>query len=164
MTGYLQSYVPYFWQWEERGSVIAIPGGSTIVYTELLKDIVERMSTQGLPPFGSLLMAIIATNPDSAQSLSFVSNLVNRLNAEAADVTFDGMEFLRKLEAVPGQFKQRDLRVTLFTTIFENAHNQVSISDAKRIVEQLQTLHGPVAVPPYGVERALGACTVTSGH
>src|SRR3990170_3190920 len=75
---YFQSYEGYFWQWEEQGNVLAIPDGATIAYKEFILGILEDLSDQGLPSFGSLLLAFIATNPDAKISIQKVYQLVDQ--------------------------------------------------------------------------------------
>src|SRR6218665_1554877 len=56
---YIEAHDQYFWKWEDNYSVVEIPGGNTIAYTELIKEILIQLKDQGLPPFGSLLLAMV---------------------------------------------------------------------------------------------------------
>ena len=67
---YLQSYENYFWQYEDLGKVIAVPDSHTLGYSEhIFKEIIRHLAPHGLPRFGSLLLAIAATN---SQGLSLI--------------------------------------------------------------------------------------------
>ena len=78
---YFQSYQNYFWQWEDAGEVVAIPQETTIAYRQLLGDIIDKLYPQGLPPFGSLLLVMIATNPNGSISLDAIYSIVQRSGA-----------------------------------------------------------------------------------
>jgi MoxR-vWA-beta-propeller ternary system domain bpX0/MoxR-vWA-beta-propeller ternary system domain bpX1 len=156
-TGYFQACAPYFWQWEERGSVVAIPGGNTVAYSGLLGEIIEKLAPQGLPPFGSLLLAMIATNPDAEQSIALVSKLISEVGESRVESDLqEATEFLNTLRNLPPKYKQANNRMLVFSTIFENCHNSVSVSGVA-ILAELKSLVGPVVVQRPDVKAALRA-------
>src|SRR5947208_14057206 len=97
---YFKTYVDYFWQWEEEGTVLAIPDGPTIAYKEFVVSILEHLSRQGLPSFGSLVLTLIATNPGGDKALEQVYRIVEEKLDDTdsiSDLLSSAMEFLRIL-------------------------------------------------------------------
>ncbi|MBX7227057.1 MAG: ribosomal protein L7/L12 [Chitinophagales bacterium] len=133
---YLKAYNGYFWHWEDRGTVIAIPEGRTIAYKEYLKEIIQYLSETGLPPFGSLVLALIATGTDVERSFEKVTHIW-RANGMTIPESNEAMGFLEILSKVPEPYKSGSLRLRLFQTIFADCHNMVSIRQAKKISDTL---------------------------
>ena len=73
---YYQSYHNYFWEWEDDAEVVSIPNGNTIAYRMVILNIVKEFSLQGLPPFGALLLSLIALNPKGKEDLEFVKSIL----------------------------------------------------------------------------------------
>ncbi|OFY83689.1 MAG: hypothetical protein A3F72_12810 [Bacteroidetes bacterium RIFCSPLOWO2_12_FULL_35_15] len=139
-TDYFQSYDNYFWQWEDNADVIAIPNENTIAYRELVIDVFEKIAPQGVPPFGSLLLAIIATNPKGTNSLDVVNIILSKvINQENKSTLNDAIAFLKLLAEVPQQYKEGKKRILLFQTIFERCHNIVSARNSKQIRDTYHT-------------------------
>lgn len=137
MRAYFQSYEKYFWQWEDDGAVVSIPGANTVAYKDYLGDVLEKLSPQGLPPFGSLLLAIIATNPDGATSL----DVVYRITSDALKTTDDNdlaraINFLKLLAELPGTFKEGPKRIQVLQVLFERCHNILSIRNSEEVVRK----------------------------
>jgi len=131
---YFQSYNDYFWQYEDHGEVISIPEGSTIAYREFVIEIFEKLSPQGVPPFGSLLLGLIATNPDATGSIDKIKEIVGAaINDKNNYLLLDAMAFLKILSEVPENYKQGEKRTLLLQAIFENCHNIMSVANTKRI-------------------------------
>jgi ribosomal protein L7/L12 len=131
---YFQAYSGYYWQWEEDSEVIAIPGGSTIAYRAYVMDVLDKLAPQGVPPFGALLLAIIATNPSANTSLDMVYGIVSDALTTRDNIEVAGaISFLRMLSSVPMEYKEGEKRLLLFQAIFENCHKIVSVRDSKKI-------------------------------
>ena len=129
---YFQSYADYFWQWEDNLDVLTIPNGNTIAYSAYVLEVMEKLGTQGLPPFGSLLLAIIATNPNSKDS---INQVYGYLYSEHPPVVLsEGTDFLYTLHDLPSKYKQGKNRLLLFQTIFKNCHNINSPHHSERIL------------------------------
>ncbi|ANE49440.1 hypothetical protein [Flavisolibacter tropicus] len=146
MTTYFQSYNEYFWQWEDDGDVIAIPFSSTIAYKAFVLEALELMSPQGLPPFGSLLLTIIATNPQGESALNDVYALLDKkldrmVNQQFGDsnqekaILVDAFAFLKLLVHLPAKYKEGRNRLLLLQSLFAGCHNQLAASKAKHILE-----------------------------
>lgn len=139
---YFQSNEDYFWRWEENSEVIAIPGGSTIAYRDFLLQILQNLAEQGIPPFGSLLLAIAATNSTSKRSILHIKTIAEDLikkteakNKERLNNTLtEAISFLNILESLPQQYKEGKLRSYLFQTVFASCHNILSTSNSKNVL------------------------------
>ena len=132
---YFQAYHSYFWQWEDGSEVIAIPNGSTIAYRALVLDTIQLLSGQGLPPFGSLLLAIMATNPTGPVDINTVYAIINEVAPEQYQhEKAEAIAFLKLLSEVPSAYREGKSRVLLFQTLFAECHNRVSSRKSKRIL------------------------------
>ncbi|WP_207536447.1 hypothetical protein [Desertivirga arenae] len=132
---YFQSYHDYFWQWEEGTEVLAIPNSSTIAYRDFIIAMLRKLSPQGLPPFGSLLLAVIATNAEGSSNIDVVySILLKALNTTEDSDLARAVSFCKLLSELPSQYKEGEKRLLLLQAIFESCHNIVSISKSRRIV------------------------------
>src|ERR1700761_9336678 len=107
---YFQAYKSYFWQWEEKNEIIAIPGGDTIAYVRYIQDVVDALSSQGLPPFGALLLVIAATNYSTGDPLGQIQRIIeNDSSPYFGDMPYretqqEAMELLRVLAALPAKY------------------------------------------------------------
>lgn len=131
---YFQSFKDYFWQWEDDNNVIAIPNSSTIAYKQHLGEIIEKLSPSGLPPFGSLLMAIAATNPDGPSSVDVIYRIVSMAIGTTDNVAVSkAISFLKLLTQVPPVYRQGDKRILLFQAIFSRCHQITSLKDSRNL-------------------------------
>jgi hypothetical protein len=136
---YFSGYSDYFWQWEEDGQVISIPNGPTIIYREPLWKIIESLHSEGTPLFGSLLLAIIATNPECDTALNVAKKIFEKESDSIPtnDVN-NAFKFLGMLSKLPEQYKTAALRITLLQTIFHQCHYKISILQAKYLAQFLE--------------------------
>jgi ribosomal protein L7/L12 len=138
-SNYFQSYQNYFWQWEDAGDVIAIPQESTIAYRQLLGDIIDKLYPQGLPPFGSLLLAMIATNPNGSASLDTIYSIVQQSGAlpKNSEATLAGaIGFLKLLTELPKPYKEGKHRILLLQVLFERCHYILSLKASAGVQAQ----------------------------
>ncbi len=133
---YFQSYQPYFWQWEDNTEVLAIPGGNTITYRNLVKETLISLAPQGIPPFGSLLLAVIATNPNAKEAVQQVERILKPYQTAQYDIISNTLSFLTRLSLVPQNYKIGNNRFLLFQTIFQNCHNCLSIKGSQEISKE----------------------------
>lgn len=144
---YFQAHLDYFWQWEEDTQIIAIPNGNTIVYRQLALEILEHLSPQGLPSFGCILLAIIATNSDAETNLNTIGGIARKLFLRKGSSKHDFVQsqlpaaiaFLKTLANVPEKYKQGKGRLLLFQTLFERGHNRLSERKNKFAIHLLKT-------------------------
>jgi ribosomal protein L7/L12 len=133
---YFKSYTDYFWKWEDQTETVAIPGGKTIAIKPLISEILDELSDQGLPPFGSLLLTILALNPNGKE---LIEDVLSKINANTViqvnDTTTDAFEFLKLLASVPLPYKTGAKKKLLFKTLFEDCHNILSAKKSKFMVE-----------------------------
>lgn len=126
---YMQNCFGYFWNWEEDGQVVAINGGATICYRGHLMTILEHLSRQGLPPFGSLLLALIATNPNGKNDIRFIRDdaFDGVWDPKDADILNDAYDFLEMLSESAARYKTGTNRLLLLQALFENCHNRTGV-------------------------------------
>lgn len=137
---YFQSYEDYFWEWETTndGTYLTIPKANTISHSEGMIEILDYLSEESIPPFGSLLLAIIATNAKSDDSFHSLLYHVNRkLEKDKDDLPNPNstIEFLLKIQKLR-EYRSGNKRMLLFKTIFSGCHNRVSSFKAKIIIEE----------------------------
>lgn len=135
---YFQSYDDYFWQWEDNTEVIAIPNENTIAYTKQIVELIPFLAPNGLPPFGSLLLAIVATNPNGKASIDTIYALLqNTLKTTDDRCLSNAIEFLKIVSDLPEQYKSGKKRILLFQTLFNDCHNKYSIKNSHSISEDV---------------------------
>ncbi len=144
----MQSYKSYFWRWEDHTEVLAIPNGSTIVYRDFVLQALEHLSEQGLPPFGALLLATIATNHSMGEDLKQVEEAMTSAIHDAIHSSpqnhvdyvplKDALVFLKILAQLPPAYTQGNKRLQLFQVLFENCHNLVSNVKAKKLAGSIK--------------------------
>ena len=145
---YFQSYHDYFWEWElENNSTdnphktICIPNGQTIVYEKKLMEILQAIAIDGLPPLGSLLLALIATNSDGNNAINSVMNLAKNWVKTDTFLTQNNQKiantfvFMRMLASLPENYKTGNNRIHLLQLLFQDCHNAISVNRAKRILQ-----------------------------
>ncbi len=145
---YFQSHHDYFWElyyadFGDTDFIFEIPEGGTIAYVKLVEEIIIAIADESLPPFGSLLMAIAATNFEPQGTLHSIKQIlkakevkrafpnVNLYNVDSAFV------FLNKLVQLPVKYKSDVNRKLVFQTIFKDCHNRTSRDAAKNIARVL---------------------------
>lgn len=139
---YFQQHEGYFWQWEDEGEVVAITGGNTIAYREYVAEILHRLMDPGLPPFGSLLLVLIATNPDAEASLFAVRQMMEKVLGPAnhtGEPLNSALAYLKQLSALPARYKQGKNRQLLLQTLFADCHNRLSHSNSIVVCSSFQS-------------------------
>ncbi len=158
-NNYFQAYKDYFWSWEEGGDVIVIPNGDTIAYSQFVLQLIETLSGQGLPPFGSLLLAIAATNYSANNPLQQISYIIGQ-NADRysgrhistdKDMFGQATLFLNILTGLPTKYTTGDRRVQLFQLIFSDAHSKVSAATAAEVIGQAKAARQKGYAGPDGM-------------
>lgn len=147
---YFQSTNNYFWQWEydntNDNEVIGIPRGNTIAYKKMVVDIIDKLSLQGTPYFGSLLLLIIATNPNSKIDLERIQQIVSiQLKSQVIltdsheQILSDAITFLELVSQIPKEYKIGANRILLFQTLIRKSHNFLSYKKIRPIVKLTQS-------------------------
>jgi len=134
---YFQSYDHYFFQWEDDAEVLAISEGNTIAYREYLVDVLEKLSHQGLPRFGTLLLTILATNINGKSNVLAFEKLIENIELDK-EFRQSVIFFLLNLTQLPQKYKEGNNRLMLFQTLFLNVHNAISYKENFYFIEQLK--------------------------
>ncbi|MFD2940823.1 hypothetical protein [Flavobacterium notoginsengisoli] len=146
---YFQSFTDYFWVWENQifspdsvFETISIPNGQTIGYEKFVFEILEALSDTNFPPFGTLLLAITATNHDSKETIDRIQEWAKGIEVTKSfpiEHSFRlgaSIGFMRQLSALPDEYKTGERRLKMFQTIFDGCHNRISTEKAKKILEE----------------------------
>ena len=152
---YFQQYEDYFWKcnfhFDEADNfryVFEESDGTSIAYKEYITEVLELLSDDFIPPFGSLLLAIVATNSNSEDSLVKLHHYAKskerassfpNANLYRTGAAFD---FLKILASLPEEYKTGDNRILLFKTIFEKCHNRVGSEVAKKLISEFAAITG----------------------
>lgn len=144
-TGYDRSYHHYFWQWEEGSTVASIPGCNTIAYRKYIEEVLEALLPQGLPPFGTILLAILATNPNGKESIGQVKAIMKKRLGQQ-DIKMPALDFLDILASVPDEYKSGKKRMLLFQTIFEQCHNRLSTQKSAILLSRFKCDGNPAPI------------------
>lgn len=131
---YFQSERGGFWQWEDGGEVLAIPGGSTIAYRDWVIKTLNVLAPQGIPSFGTFLLVVIATNPNAKSSL----DTLDRLWLPKMQIAESVLAFLKRLSELPPEYKTGRKRIVLLQALFADSHNLVSHKRAKNMLRQFR--------------------------
>jgi hypothetical protein len=132
---YFKPHKNYFWQWEENCEILGIPQYSTIAYRGFVVEILEHLAPQGIPPFGALLLAIMATNPQGKSALDTVYTIVKKSSENTDEVNISrALSFLKVLSEVPDEFKTGKKRLALLQTVFLDRHNIISDKKSKHVI------------------------------
>lgn len=137
LLNYYSAYNDYFWQWEEDGEYISIPDNMTIAHRKVVSDLVGALIPNGLPPFGSLLLAILALDGGEASIVAAYDYSMQGDDTIDNGILLSAAAFLRLLSQVPSQYKTGMRRAMLFQAIFENCHNKVSVKGAQKFYDFL---------------------------
>jgi hypothetical protein len=151
LNAYFQSYEDYFWQWESdedvrdaRGStnnnLLAVPGYGAIAYRVLVEEILNILQPNGLPPFGSFLLMLVATQ-NNAGKLSTCFNQMQQLPQSKLPYLEaylkEATVFLDKIKALPAYIKQGQNRVILFQTLLKSTYHMHSPGSAEILLRKL---------------------------
>ncbi len=138
---YLKPHKDYFWHWEDDGNVIAIPNGSTIAYTSLIEEYLTSLLPQRLPPFGALLLVLIALKPNGKKDFEVILKLIenNKDYGQSTDIR-KALNFMKLLANLPEKYKVGNGKIVLLKTLFEDCHGIMSFARSKRIVDFFEEL------------------------
>lgn len=149
---YFRSYKNYFWQWEEQASVVAIPNGRTIAYQNLIAAVIDQLQLDGLPPFGSVLLALSALHPQGKENVEDIRTAIGKVEGiEEKEIQKDALVFLNLLTQVPEKYKSGSLKAHLIKGLFRKSHNSQSLKRS----EQLATIYkdkGSTVIPAVQFE------------
>ena len=133
MKHYFQAYKDYFWKWEDKGLVVAIPASFTIAYKDLIEESMEQLALQGLPPFGSLLLAILATNSKGKESIDAVYSLLSAQDENIQETIEKAIWFLKFMADIYTKYIDKKDRLLLFQTLFQDCHNILNTKKSQQL-------------------------------
>ncbi|MEL7149047.1 MAG: hypothetical protein AAFO69_21920, partial [Bacteroidota bacterium] len=106
---YYMACKPYYWRWEDEGEVIAIPDGSTLIFSEQLLLVIKELSPLGLPPFGVLLLLNTAASTTGERLLSELKPIIHQLVSDRCSTSKpdlgDAWDFLEMVNRLPDSIK-----------------------------------------------------------
>ena len=163
---YFQSYENYFWEWVtdqdlrdnsgyHENNLISIPNVGTIAYRPYLIEILKELQGQGIPPLGSLLLVMYATqegylNLDGV--FYFLRRLKKEKNNQINDNIKDACLFLENLSKIGRSLKKGQNRINLLQTIFKDSHYLMSTEKSGYIIKSFnrgpqELFHAAIKIP-----------------
>jgi len=101
---YLQSNKHYFWEWDDGGEVLSIWGSYTIAYRAYVFEVLKQLAIEGLPSFGTVLLAITATNSNAKESIEAVQKMLLEYISEERGMGDPNNE-IKKIHTVHDAFR-----------------------------------------------------------
>lgn len=142
MQNYFISHINYFWKWEtevfkpgEVNHIATIVDGQSIAYLKTILETLEDLEHQGLPPFGAVLLALIASNPNLQEaSFNRIKGFLIKDN-RSEDKTFtNAIVVLNHINNLPGNYKTGQNKTALFQTLFKDCHNRYGLKKSANII------------------------------
>ncbi len=151
LNAYFQSYEDYFWQWESdeevpdaRGNtdnnLLSVPGYGAIAYRVLVEEILKMLQPNGLPPFGSFLLLLAASQKRYEHNTYFdiIRQLPQSKLPYIEAYVREAADFIQKLEALPSYIKQGQNRVILFQTLLKSTYHMHSPGSSEILLRKLE--------------------------
>ncbi|MDR6371760.1 hypothetical protein J2795_003982 [Chryseobacterium bernardetii] len=138
LNTYFQSYENYFWEWKtdedvpgdsgyNENNLLSVPGVGAIAYRPYVMEILNYLQPVGWPPFGALLMVLYAMQDGYTDFAGPLRRTAEFYSGEDFEFRAEKqIEFLEKIKTLPKVYKQRQNRIVLLQTLFENGHNRLS--------------------------------------
>lgn len=127
----------YFWHWTEAGFVIEWREGETICYREDLVNILKKLSREGWPPLGAMLLVLSACRETAGTAAADKGVIYpalrlieffekNRLELKfTKDSMAAAIRFLQLVAALPVELRTGNARTWLLYVIFRNATTKI---------------------------------------
>jgi hypothetical protein len=142
----LKPPVNYFWRWADKGNVIEWRDGDTICYRDELTAILKKLSPDGLPAIGSILLIMSACrerlDTPAAQKgilypmlrlLDFYEKNQTDLS-ELKEMMVAAIRFLQIVAALPPELRSGNSRVWLLYIIFSKVEVKLSVEAADDMI------------------------------
>ncbi|CAD7801247.1 hypothetical protein CHRY9390_00749 [Chryseobacterium aquaeductus] len=146
---YFQSYKDYFWEWATDDDVAETSGyavnnliyfpkiKAAVAYRPYIIEVLNELQLQGWPPFGSLLLALYATQDGYTNMDALISELaVYPSREETQELLSEATEFLEKLQQLDRKYKTKQNRIVLFQTVFSQNRIGVSAKNAEQLYKR----------------------------
>ena len=146
---YFEHYEDYFWIYEAAERVLSIPNSYTTAYLDFVLKVLEKLAPQGLPRFGTILLALAATNQEGEKALSTIRYDYTAYNYSSTQGEYDdAFMFLRLLTQLPEKYRRGNNRILVLQAIFEESHNLLSPAKSEAILEAYrQGVFEPFSAP-----------------
>ncbi len=149
-TEYFRPHENYFWSWGDNGEVIEWKNGSTICYRDDLVSILSKLTSQGFPPLGAILLVVTSCHDNFHQSgckgilLSLSQSLKNYNNTDPDQEVIKyhlhhAINFMDIIASLPKELRTGQQRIHLIREIFEPATFVISDTPLKNIVDELNS-------------------------
>lgn len=149
-TEYFKPHENYFWSWGDNGEVIEWKNGSTICYRDDLVFVLSKLTSQGFPPLGAILLVVASCHDNFHQSgckgvlLGLSHSLKNYNNSDPDQGVLKyhlhhAINFMDTIAGLPKELRTGQQRIHLIREIFEPATFVISDTPLKNIVEELNS-------------------------
>ena len=121
--------------------MLAVPNGTTIAYSAFMTEVLEHSTDLGFPPFGSLLLCLIATNADGERALNNVYALMDMKLGDSnstREPLKSAIAFLKMLSQLPEKYRTERNRLLLLHTLFEGSKTLLSRQTSKHILREFK--------------------------
>ncbi|OQP65948.1 hypothetical protein A3860_15270 [Niastella vici] len=137
----------YFWRWADKGNVIEWRDGDTICYRDELMAILKKLSPEGLPAFGSILLVFSAcreklNTPAAKEGILYpMLRLLDFYEKNSPDLKefremmLAAIRFLQIVAALPTEFRSGNNRVWLLYVIFTKIESKFSGDEATSMID-----------------------------
>ncbi|MDH6252544.1 hypothetical protein M2347_002271 [Chryseobacterium sp. H1D6B] len=169
LNEYFQSYQDYFWEWTtdqdiqddsgyHENNLISIPNVGAVAYRPYMIGVLKELKDQGLPPFGSLILALYAAQ-NGYVNLDGIFYFLKREESKEADLSSEkAFKFLENLKDLGHTYKKGQNKIILLQTIFKDSHNLVSSADAELILKKYE--RRPYKISESAVKKSLSAAVI----
>lgn len=136
----------WYWKWQDEGQVFTWSDDSTIAFRSEIAQILERLSSQGLPPFGALLVLLGACRQswkETPGKAHLLHHCFARLHASPREQSQLEVvcNHLHRLSEFPSDLRE-DLsaRACMAAIVFETATQNRAPTESGSILEQFRWL------------------------
>ncbi|ASK31946.1 hypothetical protein CEY12_18330 [Chryseobacterium sp. T16E-39] len=159
LNEYFQSYEGYFWEWNtdvdvhddsgyHENNLVSIPNVGAIAYRPYLIEVLKELQQQGIPPFGTLLLVLYATQ-EGYLNFDGLSYYLKKIEQETkANIELDCIiNFLENLNKLGKSYKKGQNRILLLQVLFNDAHNRMSPASSAILLKKF-------AKNPYALSKS----------
>lgn len=151
-----------FWSWQDEGRVLVWADGATIVFARELQGVLARLATQGLPPFGSLVMLLAACRDNwdaEPQRAHELRRLLHNLSGASAGVLFhDVIDGLHAVHQLPRELRaSTTAKAEIAALVFEGCPSRLTPNESAALCRAFEfgLAIEPFDVPPDGLTALL---------
>lgn len=151
VVNYFRPPEKYFWLWAEAGQVIEWRDGDTICYRDELMDILKKLSPEGFPSFGSILLIISACrekagSPAAQEDITYgMLRVLDYYEKNSAilkglkEEMVSAIRFLQYVSALPPELRNGPNRTWLLYIIFSRLNEKIPENEATGIIDHFNS-------------------------